>query len=358
MPEFDWVPEAEDGFEEGTDEVSGREDRPPPATILPRVDGRASRLVSFEQEIGGDSRELARAFHAEGLSPFDTVLAYHSGSNYDSAWLYVEDDSTVDGEVIYSRLRLDRLAVARKVEDALGVVHEHIVDDLVGLDSRCGFHVHVGVGFDAGGDYEGGEIRAYSMDDVRSLYHLWNHCEDTMYRLASANWKRHRSDHGNDYAQPIGKGYDSGSVIGFGSNLARARCGINFGPYLGARGHCGCSAAVYGAWSECTCALGKPTVEFRVFNATANTRKVRAYTALSLALVGFATQESVTPETFPIRPWRGSSNMLADESAGVLRFMLEDLPLTADERADVIYCAETSMRGGAGSLASVLEEVV
>lgn len=353
MPRGTFRPDNPGGTESSSDDVTARaeDDAPPPGTLLEPIGTRAPRLVSFEQEIGGDGHALAAALFEEGHSQYDRMRGYHSSDG--RGWLHVEDDSSVDGEVIYSRLRLNRRGVARQVEQALGVVQDHIAEGTVSLDQRCGFHVHVGLGFDVLPS-SGNPIRAYSMDQVRSLYHLWNYCEDTVFRLASANWKRHRSDHGNNYAPETDKSLSDSNRRNMGDTLANYRGALNLSPYLNARHNCGCGATFWSAWDECDCALGKPTVEFRVFNGTANTRKVRAYTALSLALVGYAAERPIVEGELAIHPWRGSTQIDEDASGEVLGFILNDLPLTDAERADVTYCAANSMMGGPGSLAAVL----
>ncbi len=302
------------------------------AMYVPAIEGRPLRLVSLEQEIGGDGSYAIAALYNAGLTSEPRLWEYGSDR---AEFCHVERDGSVDGEIIYSKLRLDHPATLRKLDDAIDVVGGTIADGECRLDSRCGFHVHVGIGRD-------GDIPCYSMAAVQSLYHLWNYLEDTIYRLASANWDRHRTESGNNYAPPTVKG--ATGAVQIGRNLQRDRYALNLGNFLGARGYCGCGAFDFGEWSACTCNLPKPTVEFRVFNATANKRKIRAYAALCLALVGYAETHEVTADSHPVFPWAGTGTMQigTEDQVTRLRFILRELPLTDDEREDIRYCAEKS----------------
>lgn len=320
----------EDGFEEAGDDL-GSPAFALPDTLLSVVEGRPARRVSCEQEVGGDGHYVASQLYDAGLTSEPGMRGYHSGS---TEWCYVEDDGSVDGEVIYSRLHLAEVPVARRLDQALDVVHACIAEKHARLDSRCGFHVHVGLDHDA----RSGAC-CYSMGAVQSLYHLWNHVEDTVYRLGSANWRHHRDETtGNDYAAPSRKGLTG--AVAVGNNLRGYRGALNFMNFLGSRGACHCGAFDFGAWQECTCELPKPTVEFRVFNGTANKRKVRAYSALALALVAYAETHECTAESHPVHAWAGTHALDGERSEETLRFILRELPLSDVEREDVRYCAE------------------
>src|SRR5204863_507788 len=84
-----------------------------------------------------NGENAAHALHHAGLSSSDYMRGYHSGGA--GEFCYVEEDGSVDGEIIYSRLRLSDAAHARKLEDALSVVQDLISEQEIGLDSRCGF---------------------------------------------------------------------------------------------------------------------------------------------------------------------------------------------------------------------------
>jgi len=319
-------------FEQIGDDIES-EARPKLALQIPALDDRPARLVSMEQEIGGDANTAVEALHSEGLTSEGYMRGYHSGGT-SSDFCYVEEDGSVDGEIIYSRMRLDNPRTARKLEDALGVVQTLISEDQIGLDSRCGFHIHVGLSYSEG-------VPCYSMENVVSLYHLWNYVEDTVFRLASANWRHHRTEgQGCNYSPPTPKRL--AGAVSVGRGMSRERGALNLSNFLAARGYCSCGAFDFGDWSACTCNLEKATVEFRVFNATANKRKIRAYTALCLALVAYAERNTCTAETHPVDAWRGTAALNADEAYKRLHFILRELPLTEEEREDIRYCAERS----------------
>lgn len=338
-------PHAESEHYEETDDGIVPVDAPPLALLLETIAGRPARRVSFEQEFGGNARTVATLLYEAGLTSEPRVWDYHSGN---TEWLHVERDGSVDGEIIFSRLHLQDPQVARRSESALHVVQSALSNGTARLDSRCGFHVHVGIGYD---DVTGAPC--YGMGAVQSLYHLWNHVEDVVFRLASANWARHRTDRGNSYGAATRKGLTG--AVGIGSRLRRDRLALNLQAFLASRASCQCGAFEFGDWAVCTCAgTPKPTVEFRVFNATANARKVRAYCALSLALVAYAEANTCTPDSHPVNAWAGSARLDEATAGQVLRFILRDLPLTDPEREDLRYCAETSMRGGPGSLRPIV----
>ena len=306
-------------MEQISDDIES-EARPKLALQIPALPDRPARLVSMEQEIGGDGQAAVDALHSEGLTSEQYMRGYHSGGSGQD-FCYVEEDGSVDGEIIYSRLRLDSPRVARRLEDALSVVQNLISEDEIGLDSRCGFHIHVGLSYSEG-------VPCYSMESVVSLYHLWNYVEDVVFRLASANWRHHRTERADcNYAPPTPK--NLAGVRSVGRGMQRERGALNLSNFLAARGYCSCGAFDFGTWSECTCPLEKATVEFRVFNATANKRKIRAYTALCLALVAYAERNTCTAETHPVAAWRGTSML---DSADRLRAAALHSPGTSSDR--------------------------
>ena len=184
---------------------------------------------------------------------------------------------------------------------------------------RCGLHIHVGLNRD-----RSAKTGAFTMEQVSSLYHLWNYLEDTIFRLGSANWKGHRSQHGNSYSPATAKGVRMESLVSMG------RCSLNIGNYLGYMRYGGASSG------------NIPTVEFRVFNTSANQRKIRAYAALCQALVAFAADNAVTAENYPVFAWTQNEEPDVLATKERLTFILDKLPLTNAERQDILYCAERS----------------
>lgn len=296
-----------------------------PRMWIPPLKGRDVRLISFEQEIMGDGNGLAEQFHAEGLAEHDFILGYHSRAG---GLIKVEEDGSVDAEVIYQKVDLSDREVATNFERGLQIVREAIREGDVRLSGHCGGHIHV-------------DARGLEMRDLLGLYTTWNHAEDVLYRLAAANWRMHRSESGNDYAPTVRKNVAPDDFHRF---MYGSRAALNMSPYLQARQSCECGIATsFGAWGECTCDLGnsKPTIEFRVWNATANLRKVRAYAAISIGMLEYARRNRVKAEDFPVNAWSGSERE-PTYNGEPLAFILDELPMSRSERRDVRYCAERS----------------
>lgn len=301
-----------------------------PRLMLPALPDRDPRLVSVEQEIGKGREYIASAFFSGGFSLNDRARGYHSGD--DGGFCRVEDDASVNAEIIYGKLRLNDPTVAQKFEDALCVVRDAITEGEVKLDMRCGLHVHV-------------DAKGLGMREITNLYNLWNHVEDTVYRIGSANWRCHRTAVAStDYAPPTMKGLEGHTAIG--SHFANERGALNLSNYLSSRSRCHCGAFAFAAWEDCTCDLPKATVEFRVFNATANLRKIHAYTALSVGMVEAARRLRITPDDFPAHGFnRRDAEEISNPEA--TKRALEVLfggmiPLTDSEREDLTYCARNS----------------
>lgn len=312
-----------------------------PRLMLPVLPDRDPRMISVEQEVGAGGHEIARALYDAGFAETEELQPYHSGA---SGFVYVEDDASVNAEVIYNKMRLDNPGIASTFEEALREVRTLISDGVSKLDMRCGLHVHV-------------DIRGFGMAQVESLYHLWNHLEDTIFRLGAANWRCHRTClASHNYAPATLKGLTTRGTIG--RYFDSERGALNLCNFLNARGSCRCGAFVFADWENCTCDLRKTTAEFRVFNATANLRKMHAYTALSLALVETAKRITFTSEDFPAFHFHADEDQPMDTLAtrDALELIFERLPLTESEKDDLAYCARNSgVAGVFGDLYGVAE---
>ncbi len=307
-----------------TSEVVAEVDDFPPL-YLPDLPDRVPRMISFEQEISKGGERAARALYRAGLTATDYVRGYHSGRE-DGEVCYVERDSSVDAEIIWSKLDLRDRGVAANFTDGIRIVKDLISDGKVGLDMHCGGHIHV--------DAEGLE-----MPNVMSLYVLWNHVEDVMYRIGSANWSAHRTQVAyENYAPAIRKDLRNARQVWNGMNYERGA--LNLSNLLSARSNCHCGATPSGCWSECTCPLHQQTVEFRVWNTTANIRKINAYSALSVAMVEYARQNTMTVSDFPVHEWTETREAQSKHVKEPLDFVLTQLPLTDYERSNVEYCVE------------------
>lgn len=298
--------------------------------LLPVLPNRDNRLISFEQEVGFGGSYIAHHFHAAGFCA-GQVQGYHSSGSQrplDSGMtMHVEHDGSVDAEVIYGRMDLSNPAVVEDFGRGLAIVRKGIRTKNVQLDARCGGHMHV-------------DARGLDMHNLASLYFLWGGLEDTLFRIGSARWQNHRSvTYNNNYAGVVPKGYTTRRDIW--SAMRDGRESLNMTPYLHSRQQCQCGATAIGAWDECTCSLRKPTIEFRVWNTTANRKKINAYSALSLSLIEWARRNTVRAGEVPANEWRAIGPD-RHRSKWATDFILTQLPLTDEERGAVQYCIDHS----------------
>lgn len=293
---------------------------------IPALPDRPTRCMSMEIEVGRGGNVLADAFYRAGLSNSAHMHGYHSGEH--ESFVRVEEDASVAAEIIFSKMYLSRPGHSAKFEKGLGILKEAIANGQSKLDMRCGLHIHVSLERD-----RTAKAKGFTRQDCISLYHLWNYLEDTIFRLGSANWKGHRSEFGNDYSPIVPK-----REISRPRDLNFGRCALNLSNYLAVLDY---GRDEYGGSRI-------PTVEFRVFNTSANTRKIRAYAALCQAMVAYAGEHKVTSTEFPVFSWtqHGEPDMRASQER--IEFILTKLPLTNSEQEDLRYCMRKS------SLASCL----
>lgn len=315
-------------FESADDpDVSG----PRNGLLFTELPNRPLRLVSCEQEVTLGGSYIAEALFTAGLSGAPYMMDYHSeqrrGSPTSRGFCRVEEDASVAGEIIWPKLQLDSPSVAKRLHQGIELVREARRQDLIKIGMAAGFHIHV----------DATDLTAH---DLSSVYHLWCHVEDTMYRLASANWACHRDEAtGAAYASAVKKGMKRCTEVAQGND---AHGGLNLGNAFQARRNCECGASGLGLWHECSCALPKCTVEFRVFNATVNPIKWRAYIALSLAIVTYAKGRTINAETHPEFGWLGTNGQDVERSRATLDFILRKLPMEPEDRKAVRYCAKRS----------------
>lgn len=336
-----------DDYSVERDEIDVRNDIAP--VILTNV-GREVPLVSFEQEFSGNGETVARMLNEMGYCFSPYVEAYHNAEgrfnqNLDSsAFCYVETDSSCGYELIFSKINLRDRTRAEQISEVQKVLQELKNEGTIRLSAACGFHVHV-------------DVSTWAMKDVVSAYHLWNYMEDTIFRFASAFWNSHRDEEtGHEYSLPVRKGHTTRTQIG--RSLSQRRDALNFAPFLSARGRCNCDALIYEDWENCTCNLSQPTIEFRVFNATTNQRKIRAYLAFCVAFVNMAKKHQHSPEFFPEMRFVGTNVRETQpgktwEEAQIERinYIMNNFPLTSVEKSDIMYCFRNC------SLESVLERL-
>jgi hypothetical protein len=289
-----------------------------------------------------DGHTLAMELYRAGLAQHNQMQGYHHGGG---SFIHVEADSSVDWEVVIGPLNPADPQQMLAVNSAMRLVRTGIREGRYKLSLRCGLHIHVGA-------------EKFGLAQAYNLNTLFSYVEDVMFRLAAAKWPLHRSMSGSPYCRPVRK---PGSKVAFGREIGQAddrearRVALNFGNYFQRMlNNCRCGAVRFDSWEECTCDLGKCTFEFRLFNSTANPRKLHAYMALSQALVAKAGSlpEIENPDTlfpamtFLAKPFKG---MTEDEQIHAkaeweprVRWLLYDLPLTDDERESIMYCIKNS----------------
>lgn len=322
------------------------------SSMAPRLTasiGREIPLVSFEQEFSGMGEMVAQKLHAAGYSYAPFVEGYHSSegryNSGNSRFCYIETDSSCGYELIFDRVNLRNAAQAEKISEVQKILKQMKNDGVIRLDARCGFHTHI-------------DVSHWVMKDLVSGYHLWNYLEDLTFRFGSAFWPSHRDEEtGNSYSTPVRKGLDSRITIG--RELARRRDALNFAPILNARAECSCGASLYEDWANCRCNSRQPTIEFRVFNATLNQRKIKAYLAFCVAFVNMAAKVEHNPVDFPEMRWIGTTSRemglngesWEERTAERINYVLNEFPLTNAEKTDIMYCFKNS------SLEPVLETI-
>lgn len=341
--EPDYYPEdMDDGYSTEREEPTSGDVAPVIATNI----GRNVPFVSFEQEFSGNGEMVAQKLYREGYAFSRYVESYHnSDGRYNSdndRFCYVETDSSCGYELIFDRMQLNQRNQAEKISAVQAILRNLKNEGHINLSARCGFHVHV-------------DVSDWGMKEIVSAYHLWNYLEDPIFRFASAFWGTHREEEVNGgYSTTVPKGHTSRTAIG--RTLASRRDALNFSPILNAMGNCSCGASMYEDWANCTCNLRQPTLEFRVFNATTNQRKIRAYLAFCVAFVNIAKTAEFEPADFPEMRWRGTftkqgidEKSWEDCSIERINFILNEFPLTNAEKTDIKYCLRNS------SLESVME---
>ena len=173
-----------------------------------------------------------------------------------------------------------------------------------------------------------------------------------MYRLGAAKWPMHRAIANGDHSYQLSPRHEK--TVHFINAYSDNRYhGLSFSNYFQRMlNNCQCGAGRYGLFDECICTLGKCTFEFRIFNTTANTRKIHAYTALTQALVAKALSltefdcVAMPSLGYNIRNFKDMHSVeqenLQDAWITRMEFILKELPLTDDERISILYCVENS----------------
>lgn len=254
-------------------------------------------------------------------------------------------DSTCDGEIVFSRLHLldrsEAIAYARSAT-ALAMLH---ADRALKVGMRAGHHVHVSA-LDGSG-------RKMTPADLVSLYSIYMHCEDVLYRLAAAGWRSHRSDVDSSYSGSMHRvpGGLPKTPKNVGNAIGGARYqGVNISPYVAHMRSCRCGAFQYGAWNECECGDNNATIEWRLWNAAVSPRKIRAYIAISAVLTdAAATTDASEVEHLAENPYRGCETVDESSLDEQLTYLLTRPGFNERDRDDIRWLA--SFSPGMGELA-------
>lgn len=327
----------------GADDAEAFDEEASAELTIPAIPGRENiRLCGVEIEGGngeGNGQTLAAAFHNAGLSEWDRMGGYHSGS--EGGFAHVERDSSVDWEAVIGPIDPADEHDVERLDEAIKTIRSLVRENTLTLDLRAGCHIHV-------------EAARTSLDGAYNLNLLFAYMEDVIFRLGAARWPVHRAVQDTHYTQPIPKELRKVQFAREHAESDNARYyALSFNNYFTQMfGRCRCGAVRYDSWADCTCELGKCTFEFRVFNTTANPRKLHAYLALSQALVAKAmSMERVEANDFPALSFVARRFKDMDGSAQEelvtswqerLGFLFNELPLTNDEKASLAYCVRHS----------------
>lgn len=315
-----------------------------PATqlALPTIEGRERiRFCGIEIEGVNVNPEghnvLAQDLYELGVSGFNTRRGYHE--QYNGGFAHVERDSTCDWEAVIGPVNMAGNNDVRNLNRVIKAIRERIKDNTVKLSLNCGLHIHV-------------SAEKVGTKQAHNLHLLYTYMEDVMYRIGAAKWPMHRAVVNGDHSYQLSP--RSVRTIDFVNAYMDNRYrGLSFSNYFQKMlNNCQCGAGRFGLFEECSCSLQKCTFEFRIFNTTANTRKIHAYSALTQAIVAKAlAMTEFNVEEMPALGFRMQNvkDMNVTEQENLfdawiprIKFILEELPLTNDEKLSILYCIENS----------------
>ncbi len=304
---------------------------------------RGDQLTSVELEFGRDPEGVARALYNNGMSPASTVGGYHEQARRNRGSSYVEYDGSVSGggEMVISMVRLPDEQETLRLWHTVKVLRDRVHAGDNNLNMQCGCHIHV-------------NALGRDLNSIISTVVAYNHIEDILYRMSAAHYKHHRLDNGNEYCETTEKEITDKERFraSFGT---RRYYGLNVGNYLSYRHDCRCGAGFDHA-DRCQCddsSFYKPTLEFRLFNTTANGAKLHAFIAVCQALTHYGTNRTLLSSDLPPMEYEGTNQGYTyTEYVERLTWMLTELPFSASERNSIRYCIRNS------SLKDMLEQGV
>jgi hypothetical protein len=296
--------------------------------LVPRLPNRPGRMVSCEQELAR-GYTLVRQVLMACANPYSVFDCRHDGSLPDGGV-----------EVVFDCLKLWDPSVAQAYHMQLNAVRSLVADGSTKVTYACGHHVHVSAKDENG--------RMLTPRGLANLYGIFCHLEDCLYRLAAATWQGHR---GTNYAHLLDKS-GAGRVSAIGKframrdHNAERYQGLNILPTMHAVRRCRCGAGELGLWSDCDCgSMGLATIEFRLWNGSTRPDVIHAWILLSVAIVEYATRDDV-PVDLPSNEWTGNGDGDAESLTRQLSFIVDRLPLTHSERAEIIALARLSPSAG------------
>ena len=286
----------------------------PESFVLENLPFRPTRLMSVETELGGTSRELNIELYANGLSPWRERVGYHPGGH--NGLCHIESDGSCDGELVVQRFLPSDLNDMGLVHRVYELFNQQMDTGTIWLDARCGGHQHI-------------DASMLTRTEVWAVYKVFCYIEDLLFRLGSAWWKHHRTMCGSGYAIPVEKRLSATrvfSTLGHGNGLNLARFAGSDEPERG---------------------MG--TLEFRLWQSTANFPLLRTQMALTQGVVA-AGQHLLREENLPTTS-RGYRNVpdVGDTHAkrlmAQMKWLLKNVPLTDADRRILLHCAKRAPLG-------------
>jgi len=321
---------------------------------FPKLASRPFRTVSIETEVDGDKEVLSGVLYACGIVKTPKVESYGSHPDGGLPWLcHLKHDGSVSGgELISHLLNLDRPTHATGLMTMLKRMRALQKKDYIAYNANCGGHIHI-------------DAHNFDYNDMWRLVTVFGYLEDVIYRLAGSGCEYgHRTlvdghdaaNHGGGYARPIIKG-PFGSAVGLKQAIQGQprMCGLNFQHWLNAVGNCSCGAYRYDKYKDCTCNLGKATVEWRVWNSTGSPRILHAWIAIMQSIHAFCEGDGAPGHewlaqypalTYTNTKWIATSEYHKAQAKGRLEWMFRNLTLTQDERVSLMYTIEKSEMAG------------
>lgn len=247
------------------------------------------------------------------------------------------DDGTCDGEIVFSRLGLEDGIMAERYGRSLALLQRLKDAGYIRVGENAGHHIHVSAVDHAG--------NCFTPNALVTLYSVYAHCEDLLYRLASAGWRRHRTEGSSGYANGIPQiGRQKKTPKNVGVAIADDRYyGLNVSRFIGAMARCRCGAYRFGDWGQCECGDEGKTIEWRLWNSAVSARKIRTYIVISHLITDYAANHTTDGHAdLESNPWAGTDHVDEDSLARQLTFLLSLPGLTKRDREDIRWLVSIS----------------